>query len=139
CRQSADPIRQPSPAGDGETAVLNDADPAFPAADSTPRRPHPDDWFEDVTGSSGVDFTYRTGRDAGQFTILETVGGGLGLLDFDLDGRADLFCTGGGRIDPQSAQPSGLPAGLFRNLSGFTFRGVTAAALPSVPDYSHGG
>jgi enediyne biosynthesis protein E4 len=32
-------------------------------------------WFRDVTNGSAVDFTYRNGEEADQFTILESVGG----------------------------------------------------------------
>src|SRR4029077_7250898 len=53
-------------------------------------------WFRDVTAGSGLDFSYRNGEEAGRFTILESLGGGVALLDYDGDGLLDLYITGGG-------------------------------------------
>src|SRR5581483_3456290 len=52
--------------------------------------------FEDVTPSSGVDFTYRNGEETEHVAILETLGGGAALIDYDGDGLLDIFLTGGG-------------------------------------------
>ena len=97
------------------------------------------DWFEDRTAASQVRFQYSTGQAAQRFTILETVGGGIGVVDFDLDGRPDLFCVGGGTIDPATSVPSGRSCGLFRNVDGDQFRDVTASSRVNPgTDYSHG-
>ncbi len=97
------------------------------------------DWFEDVTERTGVQFRYHNGRDAGRYTILETVGGGVALIDFDRDGDVDLFCTGGGTIESDSNVVSGLPSALFRNEGNFRFVDVTqSAGLAEAGDYSHG-
>ncbi len=106
-----------------------------PVADTV----QPGDWFEDRTAASQVKFQYSTGRDAQRFTILETVGGGIGFVDFDLDGRPDLFCVGGGTIDSATSVPSGRSCGLFRNVDGGHFRDVTTSSrLNPATDYSHG-
>src|SRR5262249_58902215 len=52
-------------------------------------------WFGDVTADSGVDFTYRNGEEADQCTILESLGGGVAMIDYDGDGLLDLFFTDG--------------------------------------------
>lgn len=97
------------------------------------------DWFEDRTADSGIRFNYESGRDSRRYTILETVGGGLGLFDYDLDGRADLFCVGGGRIDSRTSVPSGVPCGLFQNRSAGKFAEVTDRSIVNVAiGYSHG-
>jgi hypothetical protein len=100
----------------------------------------PDDWFEEVTADSGVAFTYRSGVEGEQFTILETVGGGVALTDFDGDGALDLFFPGGGTISKQTPpQIDGLPPALYRNLGEWKFIPVPAAArLTSDVDYTHG-
>src|SRR5205823_1241478 len=36
-------------------------------------------YFDDLTKVSGIDFTYRNGEEAGHLTLLETLGGGVGL------------------------------------------------------------
>ena len=54
--------------------------------------------FTEVTKGSGVDFTYRNGEEAGLRTILESLGGGVALFDYDGDGRTDLFFPGGGHF-----------------------------------------
>ncbi len=110
-----------------------------PAAVSAVDSVKPEDWFEDRTAASQLQFQYSTGREAQRFTILETVGGGVGIVDFDLDGRPDLLCIGGGTIDPATSAPTGRSCGLFRNLDGDHFRDVTASSQFSpATDYSHG-
>lgn len=95
--------------------------------------------FENVTAASGLDFTYRNGEESDRFTILETLGGGVALFDYDGDGRLDVFLTGGGTIGKDDAL-GGLPNRLFRNEGSWKFRDVTAeAGLPTEgPFYSHG-
>jgi hypothetical protein len=86
----------------------------------------------------GLDFTYRNGSEAGHCTILESLGGGLGWLDYDRDGWLDLIATGGGTISKDKSI-SGLPTGLFRSLGGQQFVAVSqVAAIESKALYSHG-
>lgn len=96
--------------------------------------------FEEVALSSGLNFTYRNGEEAGHFAILETLGGGVGLLDFDNDGLIDIFLVGGGFFDgPEQKQIKGLPCRLYRNLGSWRFVDVTEQVGLSIPPfYSHG-
>jgi len=84
-------------------------------------------WFADVTARSGLSFTYRNGQEAGRFSILESLGGGVGLLDYDRDGLLDVFVTGGGGFGgPDAKQLFGYPCKLYRNRGHFRFEDVTA-------------
>jgi hypothetical protein len=86
--------------------------------------------FEDITLASGVDFTYRNGEDtANHLSILESLGGGAALIDYDGDGLLDIFLTGGGLYTGADKKTiAGLPCKLYRNLGGNHFRDVTVEA-----------
>jgi hypothetical protein len=107
------------------------------------------DLFQDMTPGSGVDFTYRNGEEADHYAILETLGGGVALLDYDGDGLLDIFVTGGGTYDKNDEQykkdPSqppkilGHPCKLYHNLGNWKFEDVTArAGLDGIAFYTHG-
>jgi hypothetical protein len=97
-------------------------------------------WWKDETAASGVQFTYRNGREGGHFTILETVGGGATLIDFDQDGDLDLLLPGGGTISTElPIQVGGLPLGLFQNDGSGRFTNVSHLVESPEPQlYSHG-
>jgi hypothetical protein len=94
-------------------------------------------FFEDVTAACGVRATYRNGEEAGHYAILETLGGGVALFDYDGDGLLDIFVTGGGYFEGK--QIRGHPCKLFKNLGGWNFRDVThEAGLDKPLSYTHG-
>ena len=96
--------------------------------------------FRDVTADSGVDFTYHNGQEASRYSILESLGGGIALLDYDGDGLLDIFLTGGGSFTgPDNKEIAGLPCKLYKNLGGWKFRDVSAeVGLEGIDFYSHG-
>lgn len=99
----------------------------------------PDDWFEDVTTATGISFAYRDGQEAGLYQLLENIGGGVAILDYDGDDRSDIFLTGGGALEGHPVQVSGHPSALYRNEGGGKFRDVTqAAGVVGGNFYSHG-
>lgn len=110
-------------------------DPLPPAVSADP--PPPPDasadgppLFEDVTAASGLAFTYRNGEEtADHLAILESLGGGVGLIDFDGDGLLDVYLPGGGGYAGSDRKEIVGRAGkLFRNLGGNRFADVTAEA-----------
>jgi hypothetical protein len=78
------------------------------------RRPTAAPLFEDVYDRSGVDFKFS--RPTGPQNILQTMGHGVALIDYDGDGRLDLLLLSEDRIY------------LYRNLGDFHFEDVSARA-----------
>ena len=97
-------------------------------------------WFLDVTSESSLRFTYRNGEETDQYTILESLGGGVALLDYDGDGLLDVFVTGGGYFDgPKKRDIKGHPCRLYRNLGRWKFQDVTTqTGLNREWWYTHG-
>ena len=89
--------------------------------------------FEDITAASGIDFTYRNGEDtADHLAILESLGGGAGLIDFDGDGLLDVFLPGGGGYaGPDKKDIVGRPCKMYRRLCSATWTtSASGAASP---------
>lgn len=90
--------------------------------------------FTDVTKEWGVKFEHHTGA-MGNKLLPETMGSGVVVLDFDKDGKPDLFFV---NSCPWPDQPErATPCGLFRN-KGNGFENVTAAYGMDKPVYGMG-
>jgi len=100
----------------------------------------PPDWFTNVAKAAGIDATYRNGEDAEHFAILESLGGGLGWIDFDQDGQLDLVVTGGGHYTGADRKTlTGYPTELYRNLGSGKFAKMPDGnGLNATQFYSHG-
>ena len=93
-------------------------------------------WFEEVS-HTGIDFHFSSGRSAGEFAIIESLGGGVGAFDYDLDGLPDLLFAGGGTLD--NKQVVGRSCGLYRNGGQLHFTNATEFADVVAADfYTHG-
>lgn len=82
--------------------------------------------FVDRAGQAGVDYRYDSGA-SDRFFIADTMGGGVGLFDYDNDGWLDIYFVNGCAI-PFEGKASPHPNRLYRNQADGTFRDVTAKA-----------
>jgi hypothetical protein len=90
-----------------------------------------DDFYLNVTKSSGINFKHSIGDDH-LTNIIESVGGGGAFLDFDQDGFMDLYLANGSfhdRLSDQEYEPEKVHTNqLFRNKGDGTFEDVTKKA-----------
>jgi hypothetical protein len=90
----------------------------------------------DVTASSGIAFRHQSGR-SGRFYLPETMGAGCAFLDYDNDGRLDLFLVNSSRLPGFTGKGPFYPA-LYRQKPDGTFEDVTRAAGLQVDGYGIG-
>ena len=76
--------------------------------------------FRDATSGSGVSFRHYSGA-RGRKWLPETMGPGVALIDFDRDGRLDIFLVDGREFD--GTQQGSCK--LFRGMGGARFEDVT--------------
>src|SRR5262245_24387944 len=89
--------------------------PAVPTARSGGAQPK----FREVAIESGVEFA-RYDDQTGLHRMMEALGAGVALFDYDGDGRIDIFFTNGCRL-PLSLNDQSHDLALFRNRGGMTF------------------
>jgi hypothetical protein len=94
--------------------------------------------FVDDAEAVGLRFRYDAGVSTAR-QIPETMGTGLGLLDYDGDGWLDVYATQGGAFPPDPRRP-GNGDRLFHNRGDGTFEDATASAgIAAFPGgYGHG-
>lgn len=98
-------------------------------------RPRTPVTFRDVSAESGISFQHRSGA-RGKKYMPETVGSGCAFLDYDGDGRLDLFYINSTDW-PGPGAASHYPA-LYRNKGDGTFQDVTRAAGLALNVYGMG-
>lgn len=120
--------------------------PSTPSNDSpnrlseTSKRTSPESLirFEDVTGSLSISHQYRNGEESNEFAYIESIGGGVAVLDYDRDGLPDLFFPGGGQINSDHSLTP-LPGSLWRNEAAKRYSNVTAVSGTAIAThYSNG-
>ena len=103
--------------------------------------------FTDVTQQAGIHWMEFNGQSPERF-LVESTTGGVAFLDFDCDGRLDLFLVNGGET-PGGRSKTPVRNALYRNLGSGRFEEVAAKAgvdrLPffgmgvAVADYDNDG
>jgi hypothetical protein len=105
----------------------------------------PDVQFSDVTPSVGIVFKHENSATSSKY-LVETMGGGVALLDYDNDGRLDIFFTNGAKID-EAAREAPIPDKsdtkfwnrLYRQNNDGSFSDVTErAGLTGMPQNRYG-
>jgi hypothetical protein len=100
--------------------------------------------FTDITAQSGVNFIHAALKTPSKY-LLETMGGGVAIFDFDNDGRMDLFFTNGAALKdrmskddlPDKTQPKYWNR-LYQQKPDGTFKDVTERAGLKGAGYSMG-
>ncbi|HEY7575309.1 MAG TPA: VCBS repeat-containing protein, partial [Thermoanaerobaculia bacterium] len=105
----------------------------------------PDVRFTDVAAAVGLGFEHANSATSNKY-LLETMGGGVALLDFDNDGRLDVFFTNGAKLE--DPMPPGKAADksdrrfwnrLYRQSADGSFADVTEkAGLTGMPQDRYG-
>jgi len=80
--------------------------------------------FADATPGSGLEFTHVNGA-YGKKYLPETMGAGAALLDYDGDGKLDLFLVQGAEWPDHATLKPAPTCRLFRNVGGLKFEDVT--------------
>jgi tetratricopeptide (TPR) repeat protein len=112
-----------------DLAVLPRLRPGTPPAPGPLPRSTPERFsvrFEDVARRAGLVYRYESGA-RGDLFIGDTMGGGVGLFDYDGDGRLDIYFVNGCTLPVDRRSPP-RPNRLFRNRGDGTFEDVTARA-----------
>lgn len=111
---------------------------ASPLITSTiPNNSIPAPQFENIAPSIGIDHCYRVAskpQDKG-FAIYQQFGGGVAVLDYDLDGFADLYFAQGGSDPPTYV---GLQSNVLYRTINMQMRNVTAESGATEYRYSIG-
>ena len=88
-------------------------------------------WFEDVTRKLGLTFQHDCGPVTSDYFLPQIIGSGCAVLDFDGDGRLDVYLVHNGG-------PRGAKNQLFRQQPDGTFRDVSAGSGLDVAGYGMG-
>ncbi len=84
--------------------------------------------FADITKAAGLSsWRHESGSPAKRY-IIDTVGSGVALLDYDNDGWLDIYLVNGSTYDAQAGKRAAPQAALFHNNHDGTFTNVAVKA-----------
>src|SRR5262249_10279966 len=92
--------------------------------------------FTDVTAAAGIHFKHTNGS-SGRFYSAETAGSGCAFLDYNNDGKPDIFLVNASRL-PGCTGKGPFYSALYRNDGDGTFTDVTKEAGLTVECYGMG-
>jgi hypothetical protein len=91
--------------------------------------------FRDIAREAGITFQHHAAPE--KKYIMESMSGGLALLDFDNDGLLDIYLTDSLTVDT-AADPKSARSALYRNLGHAKFEDVTDKAGVGHPGWAMG-
>jgi enediyne biosynthesis protein E4 len=91
--------------------------------------------FRDVTREAGITFQHHAAPE--KKYIVESMSGGVAILDYDNDGKPDVYLVDSLTVDTAS-DPSAARSALFHNLGGGRFEDVTDKAGVGHPGWGMG-
>lgn len=122
----------PLPSREQTTTPLDVATNEFKPAESLPLQ------LVDQATASGLQFAYDSGDDPSEpgLWIWQTNGGGVAVVDYDLDGWPDVYLSqaGGKAFEAEGNKPNQL----FRNRQGSLWTDVTAVSHTGDRGYAQG-
>jgi enediyne biosynthesis protein E4 len=91
--------------------------------------------FRDIGSAAGITFQHHSAPE--KKYIVESMGGGVALLDFDNDGLVDIYFVDSLTVDT-AKDPKAARSALYRNLGNWKFEDVTEKAGVGHPGWGMG-
>jgi hypothetical protein len=117
--KSADATQTPAKSNAGANTAANAPEPSKPVAPFVTLR--------ERSAAAGVNFQHRSGA-RGKRVMIEQLGGGVAVFDYDGDGRQDLYFIDSGEVPAKTSEQAPGGNKLLRNLGGWRFEEVTEKA-----------
>jgi len=103
---------------------------------ATLQKSQPSIKFADVTKAAGINFIHESAKE--KRYIVESMGGGVAMFDFDGDGRLDIYLLNSYSVEAALAKKPRPAAALYRNLGNGKFEEVAAKVGLADPGWAMG-